>query len=68
MSRKSAENVRDIRGTTKEGMADDALWDMVQQEKRSLITTDKRSAQCRAEYHQVSSLTCLFTSITKAYA
>jgi len=49
--REMGHDVLDIRGTTKEGMADDALWDMVQQEERLLITTDKGFAQHRGEYH-----------------
>ena len=36
-------DVRDIRGTTDEGMQDDALWAMAQQEERLLLTTDKGS-------------------------
>jgi predicted nuclease of predicted toxin-antitoxin system len=38
-------DVRDIRGITDEGMQDDALWAMVQQEERLLMTTDKGFTQ-----------------------
>jgi predicted nuclease of predicted toxin-antitoxin system len=44
-------DVRDIRGTADEGMQDDALWAMAQQEERLLITTDKGFTQYRAEPH-----------------
>lgn len=49
--REMGHDVLDIRGTTKEGMADDALWDMVQQEGRLLVTTDRGFTQHRWEYH-----------------
>jgi predicted nuclease of predicted toxin-antitoxin system len=39
--REMGHDVRDIRGTAEEGMADDALWEIVQQEGRLPITTDK---------------------------
>jgi predicted nuclease of predicted toxin-antitoxin system len=44
-------DVLDIRGTANEGMADDALWEMIQREGRLLITTDKGFAQHRGEPH-----------------
>ena len=37
--REMGHNVLDIRGTTYEGMADDAIWEMIQRERRLLITT-----------------------------
>jgi len=43
--------VRDIRGTADEGMQDDALWEMVQQEERLLITTDKGFTHYRMMPH-----------------
>jgi len=49
--REMGHDVLDIRGTTNEGMSDDALWAMVQQEERLLVTTDKGFAQHRGEYH-----------------
>jgi len=49
--REMGHDVLDIRGTTKEGMADDALWNMVQQEERLLVTPDKGFARHRGEYH-----------------
>ncbi len=44
-------NVLDIRGTSEEGIADQALWLKAQQEERLLITTDKGFAKHRDEYH-----------------
>ena len=47
-------DVRDIRGTLDEGMQDDALWAMAQQEERLLITADKGFTQyCMARPHGV---------------
>lgn len=43
--------IRDIRGTPDEGIQDDALWEMVQGERRLLITTDKGFAQYRTSEH-----------------
>jgi predicted nuclease of predicted toxin-antitoxin system len=45
-------DVHDIRGTTDEGVQDDALWAMAQQEERLLITTDKGFTQYRMARHQ----------------
>lgn len=45
-------DVRDIRGSPDEGMQDDALWAMVQQEERLLMTTDKGFTQYRMARHQ----------------
>ncbi len=39
--REEGHDVLDIRRTPDEGMEDEALWDMIQREKRLLITTDK---------------------------
>lgn len=44
-------DVKDIRGTPDEGMADEDLWKLIQQEKRLLITTDKGFACHRNESH-----------------
>jgi len=44
-------DVRDIRGTPDEGMQDDALWEMAQQEERLLITTDRGFTPYRAVPH-----------------
>lgn len=44
-------DVHDIRGTVDEGMQDDALWDMAQQEERILITTDKGFTHYRMRQH-----------------
>jgi len=43
--------IRDIRGTPDEGVQDDALWEIVQREKRLLITTDKGFTQYRTSEH-----------------
>jgi predicted nuclease of predicted toxin-antitoxin system len=44
-------DVHDIRGTLDEGMQDDALWAMAQQEERLLMTTDKGFTQYRMARH-----------------
>lgn len=44
-------DVLDIRGTVNEGMPDEDLWEMVQQEKRMLITTAKGFARYRDQPH-----------------
>ena len=44
-------DVRDIRGTPDEGMQDDTLWAMAQQEERLLMTTDKGFTQYRMARH-----------------
>ena len=49
--RRMGHDVRDIRGTQQEGMTDSALWNLAQQEKRLLMTTDKGFAQYRMESH-----------------
>lgn len=49
--REMGHDVIDIRGTTDQGSADDALWEMVQQQGRLLITTDKGFTQYREESH-----------------
>jgi hypothetical protein len=47
-------DVRDIRGTGDQGIQDADLWQIAQQEKRLLITTDKGfSSQRYEEYHVV---------------
>jgi predicted nuclease of predicted toxin-antitoxin system len=49
--REMGHDVLDIRGTANEGMTNDALWEMIQQEGRLLITTDKGFTQHRDEPH-----------------
>lgn len=44
-------DVKDIRGTPDEGLADDLVWEMVIKENRLLITTDKGFAKFREENH-----------------
>lgn len=45
-------DVRDIRGTALQGTADSVLWEIAQDDKRLLITTDKGFAQRREEAHR----------------
>ena len=49
--RQMGHDVMDVRGTAEEGRADDALWQMVQKQKRLLITTDKGFTQHRDKSH-----------------
>ncbi len=44
-------DVRDIRGTSREGSDDEVVWQMVQAERRLLVTTDRGFAARRAEIH-----------------
>ena len=44
-------DVRDIRGTPKQGITDADLWQIAQKEKRLLITTDKGFSSQRNEVH-----------------
>ncbi len=44
-------DVKDIRGTSHEGMPDESLWQFVQKEGRLLITTDKGFSEHRNESH-----------------
>ncbi len=43
-------DVLDIRGTVSQGISDDVLWEMIQQENRLLITTDKGFVQHRDKH------------------
>ena len=52
-------DVLDIRGTEKEGMGDDILWETMQREKRLFITTDRGFAQHRNESHYGILIVCL---------
>ena len=45
-------DVRDIRGTTLEGIEDDGIWKLMQKENRMLITTDKGFVQYRNNQHK----------------
>ena len=49
--REEGHDVLDIRGTPDEGMEDETLWNMIQREKRLLITTDKGFTQYRNASH-----------------
>ncbi len=49
--RKAGHDVRDIRGTDDERTPDDSLWEMVKQERRLLITTDKGFVKNRNDPH-----------------
>ena len=44
-------DVLDIRKTPERGMSDDLLWELVTEERRLLITTDKGFVQHRSESH-----------------
>src|ERR1043166_6130746 len=48
---REAMNVLDIRGTERQGMFDDELWPLAQNEQRMLITTDKGFSEHRDETH-----------------
>ena len=49
--RQFGHEIKDIRGTEDEGMSDEFLWQMVQTEKRLLITTDKGFSAYRNQSH-----------------
>lgn len=57
--RKMWHDVMGIRGTTKEGMGDEALWRIAQKEGRLLITTDKGFSQHRNKSHYGMIIVCL---------
>lgn len=44
-------DVLDIRRTIQEGISDDEIWQLVQRDKRLLITTDKGFLEHRDSYH-----------------
>ncbi len=44
-------DVLDIRGTANQGISDDLLWGLVQNEGRVLVSTDKGFVQYRSETH-----------------
>jgi predicted nuclease of predicted toxin-antitoxin system len=44
-------DVFDIRGTERQGMFDDELWQLAQTERRTLVTTDKGFSEHRDEDH-----------------
>jgi len=45
------QDVRDIRGTSNQGIADPDLWGLALAESRTLITTDKGFTECRLAPH-----------------
>lgn len=49
--RELGHDVKDMRGTADEGLADAALWDVAVRERRLPITTDKGFTQYRAAGH-----------------
>lgn len=49
--REAGHNVIDIRGTDKEGLTDEEIWEIAQKQQRLLITTDKGFALKRYESH-----------------
>lgn len=44
-------DIKDIRGTIEEGVGDDEIWEIVQNEDRLLITTDKGFSKYRHQNH-----------------
>ena len=44
-------DVMDIRGTEKEGLSDFGIWEIIQKEKRLIITTDKGFSAHRGAKH-----------------
>ena len=50
--RDQGHEVIDIRGTDDQGIADEVLWQKVQEEKCPIITTDKGFSSHRDEVHQ----------------
>lgn len=52
-------DVADIRGTEREGISDEEIWEIVVNEKRLLITTDKGFAGHRDEVHYGILIVCL---------
>lgn len=49
--RAQGHKVVDLRGSSKEGVDDDTLWQMAQQHRALLITTDKGFARFRGQEH-----------------
>lgn len=49
--REKGHDITDIRGTPYEGISDDEIWTIVQNEKRLLITTDKGFTGYRNHTH-----------------
>ncbi len=49
--REMGHDVKDVRKTSEQGISDEELWDIAQQENRLLITTDKGFSQYRHEAH-----------------
>ena len=52
-------DVLDIRGTDKEGIPDEEIWEIVLKEKRLLISTDKGFSQYRDDIHYGVLMICL---------
>ena len=44
-------DIKDVRGTSNEGIDDDTLWELAQSERRLLITTDKGFSKYRYQQH-----------------
>lgn len=57
--RESGHDVSDIRGTIVQGISDEEIWEIVQREKRLLITTDKGFSAYRDEAHFGILIVCL---------
>jgi len=57
--RAAGHDVADVRGTSREGMSDRALWEAAQAERRVLITTDRGFARLRDQPHAGLPIACL---------
>ncbi len=49
--RKMGHDVLDIRGTEKEGLSDEGIWEITQKEERLVVTTDKGFSNHRDDSH-----------------
>lgn len=49
--RRRGHDVKDVRGTSDQGAADSALWELALAESRALITTDKGFTEYRSAPH-----------------
>jgi predicted nuclease of predicted toxin-antitoxin system len=57
--RKAGHDIMDIRGTEKEGIDDQEIWEITQQQNRLVITTDKGFSNQRDSKHSGIIIVCL---------
>ncbi|MCP5049747.1 MAG: hypothetical protein GY940_21440 [bacterium] len=57
--RQAGHDVMDIRGTEKEGIGDEDIWQIAMNQKRLLITTDKGFSNYRDDKHHGVLMVCL---------